>query len=73
MLVMNNEESKSLFLQKFKDIGCHKAIGSHHSCYMHSGCRHEFEFVSSMSSFSIIFCFICSLNLTLKFPEVIHK
>ena len=72
MLAVNNEESKSLILQKFKDIGCHKAIGSHHSCYMHSGCRHEFEFVSSMSSFSINFCFICSLNLTLKLPEVIH-
>ena len=38
MLVMNNEESKSLFLQKFKDIGCHKAIGLHHSCCIHSGC-----------------------------------
>lgn len=72
MLFMNNEESKSPILQKFKDIGCHKAIGSHHSCCMHSGCRHEFEFVSSMSSLFINFCFVCSLNLTLKLPEVIH-
>ena len=72
MLAVNNEESKSLFLQKFKDIGCHKAIGSHHSCCIHSGRRHEFEFVSIMSSLFINFCFVCSLNLTLKLPEVIH-